>query len=145
MTSSKLFLAATITALLSTAAIAGPPSADSVSVSQSQAGHGGHGKLQALFDNQEQFTMFRLQFHQAVKGMPKDQKKAYRKAQMKQIRSMTDAQRAGWRHDLQAKWNALPEAKKEKIAQKMANHAAKHQSRGSRQGGQDDQDMGGQQ
>jgi hypothetical protein len=137
MKSSRFLLAAIAAGFLSTAlaATAAPPTADQVAVPPGTGGTGyGHAKLQALFDSQEEFLMFRIQMHQATKGMSKDQKKAYRKQQVQQVRVMTEAQRAQWRQGLQAQWNALPDAQKNRMAQKMASKEARHQQSGPRGG-----------
>lgn len=135
MKSPRILMAAVAASLLSTAALAAPPSAAQVSVPQSaETRH--HDKMKALFDSQDEFLMFRMQIHQATHGMARDQKKAYRKAEMQKVRSMNPADRGAYLHGLQAKWNALPESQRERMARKMEDHAARHQSR---QGGQDDQ------
>ncbi len=137
MKSSRFLLAAVAAGILSTtlAAAAAPPSADQVAVPSGATGPGyGQAKLQALFDSQEEFMMFKVQMHHATKGMSKDQKKAYRKQQMQQVRVMTDTQRAQWRQGLQAQWNALPDAQKNRIAQKMAAKETRHQQSGPRGG-----------
>ncbi len=136
MSKSRFFLAALAAALLSTAAMAAPPTADQVSVPQTDRVH--HGKFQAMFDSPNEFMMFRLQMHQATKDMTRDQKRAYRKEQIQKIRAMTDAQKASWRRDLEAQWNALPNARKARLAQRMDTQAQRHQSAG--QGPQQDMD-----
>jgi hypothetical protein len=137
MKPSRFLLAAVAAGFLSTAfaATAAPPGADQVTVPPGAGGAGGHAKLQALFDNPQEFMMFRLQMHQATKGMSKDQKKAYRKQQMQQVKVMTDAQKAQWRQGLQAQWNALPDSQKTRISQRMAAKEARRQSRNGPQGG----------
>ena len=129
MKSPRFFLAALAAGLISTAvAAAAPPTADQVAVPPGAGVAGpGHARLRALFDNQEQFMMFQVQMHQATKGMPRDQRKAYRKQQIQQLKVMNDQQRAQWRQNLQAQWNALPDAQKNRIAQRAATHAERHQ------------------
>ncbi len=129
MKSPRFLLAALAAGLISTAvAAAAPPTAAQVAVPPGAGGAGtGHARLQALFDNQEQFLMFRLQMHQATKGMPRDQRKAYRKQQVQQVKVMSDQQKAQWRQNLQAQWNALPSAQQNRIAQRMSAHDARHQ------------------
>jgi len=136
MKSPRFLLAALAAGFLSTAvATAAPPTAAQVAVPPGAGGAGsGHARLQALFDNQEQFLMFKMQMHQATKGMSKDQKKAYRKQQVQQVKVMNDQQKAQWRQNLQAQWNALPDAKKTRIEQKMARHEARHQQATQRGG-----------
>lgn len=137
MNTPRILLAAVAATLLSTAAFAAPPSAAQVSVPQSETGR--HDKMKALFESQDEFLMFRMQIHQAMHGMPRDQRKAYRKAEMQKVRAMNPAERGAYLHGLQAKWNALPESQRERMARKMEDHAARHQSRHDGQGGQDDQ------
>ena len=129
MKSPRFLLAALAAGLISTAvAAAAPPTADQVAVPPGAGGAGtGHARLQALFDNPEQFMMFKVQMHQATKGMSKDQRKAYRKQQVQQLKVMNDQQRAQWRQNLQAQWNALPDAQKNRIAQRASAHDARHQ------------------
>ncbi len=135
MKSPRFLLAAMAAGFLTaaTVAFAAPPTADQVSVPPGAASKG-HAKLQALFDNPEEFMMFRYQLHQAMKCMPRDQRKAYRKQHIQQLRSMTQAQQAQWRQGLQAQWNALPDKQKNRIAQKIAAREQRHQP-GAPQGG----------
>ncbi len=137
MKSPRILLAAMAACLLSTAtvALAAPPTSDQVNVPPGAGGMGGHTKLQALFDNPEQLMMFRVQQHQATKGMTRDQKKAYHKQQIQQVKIMNDAQKAQWRQNLQAQWNALPDAQKNRIAQRVASKEARRQGRNAPQGG----------
>ncbi|HWA89268.1 MAG TPA: hypothetical protein VG889_04490 [Rhizomicrobium sp.] len=135
MTTPRLILAAVAASFLSTAAFAAPPSADQVTVPQSEMRH--NNKLKALFDNQDQFMMFRMEMRQATHGMARDRKKAYRKAEVQKLRVMNASERSAYFHGLQAKWNALPESRRERMVQRMENHAARHQERhggGQRQG-----------
>jgi hypothetical protein len=132
----RFLLSALAAGLISAAgAAAAPPTADQVAVPSGAGGHGsGHARLQALFDNQEQFLMFKIQMRQATKGMPRDQRKAYRKQQVRQVKIMNDQQKAQWRQNLQAQWNALPDARKNRIAQRSAAHDARRQQ-GKQQSG----------
>jgi hypothetical protein len=133
---SRFFLAAMAAGLLSTASVAfaQPPTADQVTVPPGDATSLRHSKMEAMFDNPEEFMMFQMQMHQATKGMSRDQRKAYRKQQIQQLRVMSQAQQQQWRQNLQSQWNALPDAKKNRIAQKMAAREARHQQ-GGPQGG----------
>src|SRR5262249_20577657 len=80
MKSSRFLLAAVAAGFLSTAlAATAQPTANQVTVPPGGGGGGGHAKLQALFDNEQEFLMFRMQMRQATKGMSKDQRKAYRR------------------------------------------------------------------
>lgn len=135
-------LAATFfsTAGLSTAALAAAPTADQVAVPQGASMH--HNKVKAMFETPQEFAMFRMDMHNATRGMDHDQKKAYRKSQMQKVRSMTTAERTGWLHGLQAKWDALPSDRKaqlerrmERFAQRQENHP-RHQHGDRNQGGE---------
>jgi hypothetical protein len=127
-------MAAVAAALLSSATVfAAPPTADQVSVPQGYEGHH-DGRMNALFSSPEERMMFKAQIHQATRGMSRDQKKAYRKQQIQQIKAMNDAQKEQWRQDLQAKWNAMPAAQQTLLAQKMERHAERHQQRAQNQG-----------
>lgn len=140
----RMIMAAVAATLLSTAAIAAPPSAAQVSVPQSEMRH--QSRMMALFDSPDEFMMFRMEMHQATHGMAREQRKAYRKAEIQRIRAMNPADRGAYLHGLQAKWNALPPAKRERIAQRIESHGARHQARHGGQGydqpeqGQDYQD-----
>jgi hypothetical protein len=112
------------------AASAQVPSAAQVTVPPGAGGQGSsHAKMAALFDNQEEFMMFRVQLHQSTKGMSKDQRKAYRKQQVQQVEAMNDSQKAQWRQGLMSQWNALPQAKKTRMEQKFANKQQRQQAR----------------
>ena len=134
MKSPRLILAAVAVALLSTAALAVPPSADQVTVPPQAEAHGQ--KMQRLFDTPEEFMMFRLDIHQATRGMDKPHKHAYRKAQFQKLKGMTTEQRQAYFQDLENRWNALPDARKAKIQQRMAAFEAKRQNGYRRHHGQ---------
>ena len=140
MKPSRILMAAFATTLLLPAtAFAAPPTADQVTVTEGRNGHQG-GRMMALFSSPEQRMMFKVELRQATRGMSRDQKKAYRKQQKEQIKTMDDAQKEQWRQGLQARWNAMPVAQRTKLAQKMERHAEKHQQRAQNQGQyQDDQ------
>jgi hypothetical protein len=140
MNTTRIFLAAVAATLLSSAtAFAAPPSADQVTVTQGHQGRN-EAKMNALFSSPEERMMFKTEMRQATHGLPRDQRKAYRKQQMQKIRAMNDADKAAWRQSLQAKWNAMPVESRTKLAQKIERHAEKHQAR--RQSQDDQQDMG---
>jgi hypothetical protein len=123
MKSSRILLAAVAATLLSTASFAAAPTADQVSVSQ-QAESKHHDKMQALFSSPDQYMMYRVEMHDATRGMAHDQKRAYRKSEFQKMKAMTGAQRDAYLSDLQVKWNALPPERKAHIAQRMASKAA---------------------
>ena len=134
MKSPRIFLAAITATLLSTAAaVAVPPSADQVTVTQ---GHQGRyeGKMMALFSSPKLRMMFKTEMRQATRGMSRDQKRAYRKEQMQKIRAMSESEKASWRKSLQAKWDSMPVERRTQLAQRMERHAEKHQQRHQNQG-----------
>jgi hypothetical protein len=138
-TTPRLILAAFAATLLSTAglataALAVPPSANQVSVPQSEGQGRHHNKLMQMFESQDEFIMFRKQIREATHGMAKDQKKAYRKGEIQKLRAMNASERGAYLHGLQAKWNALPESQRERMVQHMQNHGD-HQHK-HRHGGQ---------
>jgi hypothetical protein len=67
--------------------------------------------------------------------MTHDQKKAYHKQQIQQVKVMNDAQKAQWRQNLQAQWNALPDGQKTRIEQRVAAKQARRQAHNAPQGG----------
>ena len=145
MKSPRILLAAVAATLLSSAAVfAAPPSADQVTVSGGHQGRQG-AKMRALFSSPQERMMFKADMRKATHGMTRDQKKAYKKQQMQQIRAMNDSEKEQWRQSLEAKWNAMPAESRTRLAQKIERHAEKHQQRRqSRDQGQyqdDQQDM----
>ena len=128
MTASRLLAAAFAATLASTAALAAPPTADQVTVPRNAENAQRHGKMMALFSSPEEFAMFKMELRKATHGMDHAQKKAYRRDQIRKIRAMTEKEKAVWRKDLDAKWAALPSAKRERIAQKMQSRRAKRQA-----------------
>jgi len=129
----KTLLAAAAVAMLSTAALAVPPSADQVTVPPQAEGHGN--KMQRLFDTPEEFMMFRLDIHQATRDMDKAHKHAYRKAQFQKIKGMTTQQRQAFFQDLENRWNALPDARKARVERHMEAMQTKRQNGGAMQNG----------
>ena len=141
MKSSRIFLAAITATMLSTASFAAAPSADQVSVSpQAQTRH--HDKMRALFSSPDQFMMYRVEMHEATRGMAHDQKRAYRKAEFQKMKAMTGAQRDAYMGDLQAKWNALPPERKAHIERHMEASATRPHGHHGGQYGQSGDHMG---
>lgn len=132
MKTPRLLLAAAAVALLSTAALAVPPTADQVTVSGPSERSHHTAKLMALLPTPELRAAYKMHMHQATKGMAKADKKAYRKHEMQRIRAMNDAEKATWRKQIMAEFNSLPQAKREKVVQRMADREAnphQHQHR----------------
>ncbi|HVU19959.1 MAG TPA: hypothetical protein VHE09_04450 [Rhizomicrobium sp.] len=138
MRTSRLLMAALTAGLLSSAALAAPPSAADVTVPHGTDMGQGHrqGRLKALFQSPEEFMMFRVQMREAMRGMPRDQRKAYKKSEFQRIRAMNDAEKASWRKDLDAKWAALPQERQQRMEAKLQRHEAKHEERQQRRHGQ---------
>ncbi len=128
MKSSRIFLAAIAATLLSTASFAAAPSAAQVSVPAQAEGKHEH-KMQAMFSSPDEFMMYKLEMHEATRGMQHDQKRAYRKSEFQKLKAMTGAQRDAYLSGLQAKWNALPPERKAHIERHMEASAARHQAR----------------
>jgi hypothetical protein len=82
-------------------------------------GHGDGGKLGG-FLSPEQRAMFMLQARDQTKAMTQDQRKAWRKDQLQKLIAMSPADRQKFKTDLEAKWIALPEARKGRIQQRLA-------------------------
>jgi len=82
------------------------------------ARHGG-GKL-AGFLTPEQRTMFMMSARDQLKDMTQDQRKAWRQQQIQKVTAMSEDERASFKADLQAKWDALPQPQKDRIQQRMA-------------------------
>jgi len=126
MITPRILMAAAAVAFLSTAALAQAPSADQVSVPPQAAGKMHHGKMAALFNSPDEFMMFRVQLHDATRGMAKDQKRAYRKTELQKIKAMTGDQRVAYLQNLDAQWNALSPERKAHVERHLEAHQARH-------------------
>jgi hypothetical protein len=85
---------------------------------QSNATFTGHGKGNGLagFLTPEQQAMLRRQ----ARGMPQDQRKAWRHDQRQKFAGMSETDRAKFKDDLQRQWDALPQKQKDRIQQRLA-------------------------
>ena len=149
MNTPRMLMAAVAATLISTASLAAPPSADQVSVPQGQSMSRHQARMQQLFDSSDEFMMFRMEMKEATRGMSRDQKRSYRHAQMQKVKAMSQKDRASWLNGLQAKWNALPDARKERTEARLENKQYRHHGQGGSQydgqsGGQYDNQRGGQ-
>jgi hypothetical protein len=83
--------------------------------------HGGKGggKLGGLL-SPEQRAMFTFQARAQTKDMSQDQRKAWRKDQVAKLVSMSPTDRQAFKTGLQAKWDALPQAQKARLQQRLA-------------------------
>lgn len=105
MRSNTLLLGTFATALLLTPALAAPG--------------GPGGKLAGLL-TPEQRVVYMMQFRDQLRDMTPDQRHAFRHDQMTKVQAMSDSERAHLKTDLQAKWDALPQARKNMIEQRIA-------------------------
>ena len=94
-------------------ALQSPPPADQA------LGHGGKGKLARIL-TPEQRAMFMADARGQTKDMTRDQRRAWRKDQIQKITAMSPAERQSFQSGLQARWDALPSARKARIEQRLA-------------------------
>lgn len=115
-----LFLTASLMGLPVPAFAAQPqPGALQALQSPAPAEHGRGGKLAGLL-SPEQRAMFMLDAREQLKGMTPDQRKAWRKDQIQKVMAMSPDQRQAFQSNLQARWDALPAARKNRIEQRLA-------------------------
>lgn len=145
MNTPRMLMAAIAATLISTTSFAAPPSADQVSVpqgqSQGQPMSRHQARMQQMFQSPDQFMMFRMEMKEATRGMSRDQKRSYRHAQMQKVKAMSGKDRASWLHGLQAKWDALPDARKQRMEARLENKQYRHHGQG--QGGSQYDNQGG--
>ena len=94
-------------------ALQNPPPADQT------PGHGGKGKL-ARTITPEQRAMFMADARRQTKDMTRDQRRTWRKDQIQKIAAMSPTERQAFQSGLQARWDALPPARKSRIEQRLA-------------------------
>jgi hypothetical protein len=82
------------------------------------ARHGG-GPL-AGFLTPEQRVAFMLQARDETRDMNRDQRHAWRQGQMQKIQAMSDSEKQKFKADLQARWDGLPQDRKDRIEQRLA-------------------------
>jgi hypothetical protein len=101
-------------ALLLTPIVAGAPAL-------AQSGQGRHegGKLGRFF-TPEQRAMYKMGARDQVRDMTQDQRHAFRHEQIAKVMAMPEPERARLKADLQARWDALPQARKDRIEQRIA-------------------------
>jgi Protein of unknown function (DUF3106) len=90
-----------------------PPPADQA------LGHGGKGKLARIL-TPEQRVLFMADARGQTKDMTRDQRRAWRKDQIQKITAMSPTERQAFQSGLQARWDALPPARKSRIEQRLA-------------------------
>jgi hypothetical protein len=99
---------------------AAPPAAGTV------AGNRHAGKL-AAFLTPEQQAAFLLDAREQTKALSTDERKAWRQDQVHKLIAMSPAERQTFKTGLQAKWDALPDKRKQNLEQRIAARAAKGQ------------------
>ena len=87
----------------------------------------GHGMMHGIFTQAERMMLLAEMF-KATAGMTDDQKHAYRDEQQTRIMSMSDADRAQFKADLDARWNALSTDQKSTMTVKMQAFLAARQA-----------------
>ena len=132
MSLSRLLVAAAAASLLSTAAFADSTPAAPGPMMGGPGMMGGHGMMHGMFTPEERMMMFADGF-KATAGMTDDQKKAYRDERRAKIMAMSDADRAKFKADLDARWAALPADQKASITAKVQAFMAARQAGGGGQ------------
>jgi hypothetical protein len=84
------------------------------------------GKL-AAFLSPEQQAAFLLDAREQTKALSPDERKAWRQDRVHTLIAMSPAERQTFKAGLQAKWDALPDKRKQKLEQRIAARAAKGQ------------------
>ena len=69
----------------------------------------------------EQRAIWMQQAHDSTQSMSDDALKAWRRDQFRKLAAMSDADKAKFKADLQAKWDALPQTQKDQIEQHIAS------------------------
>ena len=109
---SRTVLSILAAALVSSAAMATPTTAP---VTPSPCGMRGGGASVMRFLTLEERLIHRAEVTKAVAGMTNAQMVAYRLQQCEKVASMSTEEKDKFAADLQAKWNALPDAEKIKL------------------------------
>lgn len=65
---------------------------------------------------------------QGVRGMTADQRQAWRKQEVQKLAAMSQTDRDNLKTDLQKKWDALPQDRKTRIEQRLANRMTQQNS-----------------
>jgi hypothetical protein len=81
--------------------------------------HGGKGQLARIL-TPEQRAMFMADARGQTNDMTRDQRHAWRKDQIQKIAAMSPTERQAFQSGLQARWDALPPARKNRIEQRLA-------------------------
>ena len=84
--------------------------------------------MRGMFKPEERMMLFADTF-KATANMSDDQRHAYRHEQRNRIMAMSEADRAKFKADLDARWNALPADQKAEMTAKMAAFHSAHAAR----------------
>jgi len=79
---------------------------------------GRHGMMRGMFTPEERMMLISDMF-KATSNMSDDQRHAYRHEQRDRIMAMSEVDRAKFKADLDARWNALPAEQKAEMMAKM--------------------------
>ena len=126
MSFSRILLAAAAVACLAGGASAQTPAENAAGAPPPAEGGmgGGHGMMRGMFTPEERM-MLMADMHKATANMTDDQKQAYRQQQRQHFMAMSDADRAKYKADLDARWAALPPDQKAAIQQRMQDFMAR--------------------
>jgi hypothetical protein len=121
----KSLLVAASLAVLPLPLLAATPGAVQAQQAPAMPGPGGGfarhgGGPMAGFLTPEQRAAFMLKARDETHDMTRDQRRAWRQDQMKKIQAMSDSERQAFKADLQARWDALPQDRKDRIEQRLA-------------------------
>jgi hypothetical protein len=131
MSLSKLALAAVAASLIGSAAVYADPPPPPPGGGM-MGGHGG-GMMRGMFTPEERMMLV-ADGMKATAGMTDDQRHAYRQQQREHFMSMSDADKAKMKTDLDARWAALTPAQQADIKAKIDAFRAAHM--GGQGGGQ---------
>jgi hypothetical protein len=117
MTKSHFLLAATAALLVSTAAFAqsAPPQGDASA----------HGMMRGMFSPEERMLLF-ADSMKATSGMTDDQRHDYRKQQRDHFMTMSDADKAKMKADLDSRWAAMTPDQKADVKARIDAFRAAH-------------------
>lgn len=127
MSLSRIAFVAVVASILTSAVYADsspPPSPPAMNA------EGRHGGMHGMFTPEERMMLFADMF-KATANMTDDQKHAFRHEQRDRIMAMSDADRAKFKADLAARWDALPADQKAEMSAKMVAFRSAHGAGGS--------------
>jgi hypothetical protein len=80
----------------------------------------GHGGRLNSFLTPEQQAMFMMEARDQLKTIAPDQRKAWRQRQVQKLMAMSVSERQDFKNGLQAKFDALPDKRKQRLEQRIA-------------------------